>query len=131
MTDFAPAIQTVYKDEAEIMRMTARAHEVMLRWKCTSVGETMLTELNYLMGMEPQIEIATITPRYLRPALSREVKMLQWAGVNIKKVWHSMLDTQKCEQITSTINLVSCLRRLNIHHEGLEAAFSTWVKNNQ
>jgi len=128
---FRPAIQTVYKDEAEIARLSQLAHEMMLRWKCTQIGNTMLTRLNFLLRMEPVIEAANITPKYLRPSLFREVKMLTHVGVDVRKVWPAMINPQKCEQITSTINLVSCLRRSGIHHEGLEAAFASWVRKNK
>ncbi|QVW56343.1 hypothetical protein pEaSNUABM6_00207 [Erwinia phage pEa_SNUABM_6] len=128
---FRPAIQTVYDKEDEVVKELPFIHEMMLRWKCTQIGNTMLTRLNFLLRLEPVIEASNITPKYLRPSLFREVKMLTHVGVDVRKVWPAMMDAQKCEQITSTINLVSCLRRSGIHHEGLEAAFASWVRKNK
>lgn len=125
---FRPAVQSVYEHEHEVMRDCIAIQRELER---ISFAGTRLTILAYLLEMEPTVEIAVVKSRYLRPAIQREAAMVTWSGVKPEKVWPLMANETHREEITSTINILSCLRRQGIHHEGLEAAFTSWVRKNK
>lgn len=104
-------------------------HLALLESSRFRVGQTLETRLSRLVGSDFRLlDAEYLRESWINTALWREAYSLQWAKVDIEKVWDSFVDDRQKAQVMHVIELMN---RKTVPHEGLDAVFASWQKRNK
>lgn len=111
-------------DYAALLNQLARIESSRLY-----IGNSVETPLSRLVGSDFRLfDAEYLRESWINTALWREAYMLQWAKVDIEKVWDSFVDDRQKAQVMHVIELMN---RKTVRHEGLDAVFASWQKRNK
>lgn len=106
------------------MRQWARCG---MRQHC-GAPNTDVSELAIIIGQRFVYETDNLRTDWILNSVWREAYMLQWAKVDIEKVWD---DFEHDHQRLQVMHVIELMNRKAVPHEGLDAVFANWQRRNK